>query len=106
LSKNLSLELYIYYNSDVEDDFTEKFKRYIKNWKNIFNIDDCNTLKLIRSDKIDILIDLSGYTEGSRLEVFFNRAAPIQISWLGYLCSTGLKEIDYVFGDNNVITKK
>ena len=106
LSKNLNLELYIYYNSDVEDDFTEKFKRYIKNWKNIFNIDDCNTLKLIRSDKIDILIDLSGYTEGNRLEVFFNRAAPIQISWLGYLCSTGLKEIDYVFGDNNVITKK
>jgi len=106
LSKNLNLELYIYYNSDVEDYFTEKFKRYIKNWKNIFNIDDCNTLKLIRSDKIDILIDLSGYTRGNRLEVFFNRAAPIQISWLGYLCSTGLKEIDYVFGDNNVITKK
>ena len=106
LSKNLNLELYIYFNSDVEDDFTEKFKRYIKNWKNIFNIDDCNTLKLIRSDKIDILIDLSGYTAGNRLEVFFNCAAPIQISWCGYLCSTGLKEIDYVFGDNNVITKK
>ena len=106
LSKNLNLELYIYYNSDVEDYFTEKFKRYIKNWKNIFNIDDCNTLKLIRSDKIDILIDLSGYSKGNRLEVFFNRAAPIQISWLGYLCSTGLKEIDYVIGDNNVITKK
>ena len=106
LSKNLNLELYIYYNSDVEDDFTEKFKRYIKNWKNIFNIDDYNTLKLISSDKIDILIDLSGYSKGNRLEVFFNRAAPIQISWLGYLCSTGLKEIDYVFGDNNVITKK
>ena len=106
LSKNLNLELYIYHNSDLEDHFTEKFKRYIKNWKNIFNIDDCNTLKLIRSDKIDILIDLSGHTEGNRLEVFFNCAAPIQISWLGYLCSTGLKEIDYVFGDNNVITKK
>jgi predicted O-linked N-acetylglucosamine transferase (SPINDLY family) len=40
------------------------------------------------------------------LEVFFNRAAPIQISWIGYLCSTGLKEIDYVFGDNNVITRE
>ena len=106
LSKNLNLELYIYYNSDVEDDFTEKFKRYIKNWKNIFNIDEYNTLKLISSDKIDILIDLSGYSKGNRLEVFFNRAAPIQISWLGYLCSTGLKEIDYVIGDNNVITKK
>lgn len=106
LSKNVNFDLYIYHNSELEDHFTEKFKRYIKNWKNIFNIDDSSTLKLIRSDKIDILIDLSGYSKGNRLEVFFNRAAPIQISWIGYLCSTGLKEIDYVFGDNNVITKK
>ena len=106
LSKNLNFELYIYYNSEVEDYITEKFKKCINNWKNVFKIDDHNLLKIIRSDKIDILIDLSGYTIGNRLEVFFNRAAPIQISWLGYLCSTGLKEIDYVFGDNNVITKK
>ena len=106
LSKNLNFDLYIYHNSEVEDYITEKFKKCISNWKNVFKIDDHNLLKIIRSDKIDILIDLSGYTKGNRLEVFFNRAAPIQVSWVGYLCSTGLKEIDYVFGDNNVITKK
>jgi predicted O-linked N-acetylglucosamine transferase (SPINDLY family) len=106
LSNNLNFNLYIYYNNEVEDYVTEKFKKYVKNWKGVFKIDDYNLIKIIRSDKIDILIDLSGYSKGSRLEVFFNRAAPIQISWLGYLCSTGLKEIDYVFGDNNVVTKK
>ena len=106
LSNDSNFELYIYYNSEVEDYVTEKFKKFIKNWKRVFNISDHNLLKIIRTDKIDILIDLSGYSKGNRLEVFFNRAAPIQISWLGYLCSTGLKEIDYVFGDNNVITKK
>lgn len=106
LSKNLNFDLYIYHNSELEDYITEKFKKFISNWKNVFKIDDHNLLKIIRSDKIDILIDLSGYTAGNRLEVFFNRAAPIQVSWVGYLCSTGLKEIDYVFGDNNVITKK
>jgi predicted O-linked N-acetylglucosamine transferase (SPINDLY family) len=106
LSNNLNFDLYIYYNNEVEDYVTEKFKKYVKNWKGVFKINDYNLIKIIRSDKIDILIDLSGYSKDSRLEVFFNRAAPIQISWLGYLCSTGLKEIDYVFGDNNVITKK
>ena len=106
LSNNLNFDLYIYYNSEVEDYVTEKFKKYVKNWRSVFKINDYNLIKIIRSDKIDILIDLSGYSKADRLEVFFNRAAPIQISWLGYLCSTGLKEIDYVFGDNNVITKK
>ena len=106
LSNDSNFELYIYYNSEAEDYVTEKFKKFIKNWKRVFNISDHNLLKIIRSDKIDILIDLSGYSKGNRLEVFFNRAAPIQISWLGYLCSTGLKEIDYIFGDNNVLTKQ
>jgi protein O-GlcNAc transferase len=106
LSNDSNFELYIYYNSEVEDYVTEKFNKFIKNWRRVFNINDHNLLKIIRSDKIDILIDLSGYSKGNRSEVFFNRAAPIQISWLGYLCSTGLKEIDYVFGDNNVLTKK
>jgi predicted O-linked N-acetylglucosamine transferase (SPINDLY family) len=106
LSNNSNFDLYIYYNSEVVDYVTEKFKKFIKNWKRVFNINDNNLLKIIRSDKIDILIDLSGYSKGNRSEVFFNRAAPIQISWLGYLCSTGLKEIDYIFGDNNVLTKK
>jgi predicted O-linked N-acetylglucosamine transferase (SPINDLY family) len=106
LSNDSNFELYIYYNSEVDDHITEKFKKYVKNWRSVFKIDNYNLIKIIRSDKIDILIDLSGYSKADRMEVFFNRAAPIQISWLGYLCSTGLKEIDYVFGDNNVITKK
>lgn len=106
LSNDSNFELYIYYNSEADDYITEKFKKYVKNWRRVFKIDDYNLIKIIRSDKIDILIDLSGYSKGDRVEVFFNRAAPIQISWLGYLSSTGLKEIDYVFGDNNALTKK
>lgn len=106
LSKDLSLQLYIYYNNDIEDFITTEFKQYVMIWKNVYNLDDYALLNTIKSDQIDILIDLSGHSKGNRLEVFFNKPAPIQASWVGYLASTGLKEIDYIIADKNSITEK
>jgi predicted O-linked N-acetylglucosamine transferase (SPINDLY family) len=48
---------------------------------------------------------LAGFSEGGRLPVFFNKPAPIQISWAGYLASTGMIEIDYVIADKYSITQ-
>jgi predicted O-linked N-acetylglucosamine transferase (SPINDLY family) len=49
----------------------------------------------IRGDRIDILIDLSGHTPGSRLWAMARRPAPVQVSYLGYPCTTGLKSIGH-----------
>jgi len=62
-------------------------------------MDDAALAELIRKDHIDVLIDLSGHTAGSRLTVFARRPAPVLVSWLGYFATTGLPYIDAVLLD-------
>ena len=106
LSKETNFDLYAYCNSEKEDLITEKIKSYFKNWNVVYDFNDSRLLEKIKSDNIDILVDLSGHSKGNRLEVFFNKPAPIQVTWAGYLASTGLKEIDYIIADKNSITEK
>ena len=66
-------------------------------------MDNLQIIKKIKQDNIKILVDLSGYSGGNRIEVFFNKPAQVQVSWAGYLASTGLKEIDYIIADENSV---
>ena len=70
-----------------------------KKWTEIFDKSDNEVFDIIVNDKIDILVDLSGHTQGNRLTVFAKKPAPIQISWLGYPNTTELSSIDYRFTD-------
>jgi len=106
LSEQPNFELYAYSNSEKEDFVTQKLKNFLKGWKTVYNLNDHALFETIKSNQIDILVDLSGHSKGNRLEVFFNKPSPIQVSWVGYLASTGLKEIDYVIADENSITEK
>ena len=67
------------------------------------NNQDC--VKIIQNNKINILIDLMGYTFSKRLEIFNSRVAPIQISWLATCNTVGFDTIDYLIADNNLIPK-
>ena len=60
----------------------------------------------IKRHKIDILIDLNGYTKGMRLEVFAARPAPVQVTGIGFPSTTGAKFFDYVLVDKVVAPKK
>ena len=70
-----------------------------------FRFTDCSrdavedSVRRIRDDAIDILIDLNGYTTHARSEIFAHRPAPVQINWLGYLGTLGAPWYDYVLTD-------
>jgi predicted O-linked N-acetylglucosamine transferase (SPINDLY family) len=58
-----------------------------------------------RNDMLDIAIDMKGFTRGNRLEMFEKRVAPVQIAYLGYPGTTGLRAMDYMIGDEVTIPK-
>lgn len=102
--KNFSdIKLYAYSNNDYEDDKTKEFKNIFNKFDNIFNCSDDYLIKKIVEDKVNILIDLSGYSSLNRLSVFLAKPAPIQMIAFGYAQTTGLKEVDYFLADQKLI---
>ncbi len=93
------VEVYCYSNHAVADEVTLRLKLLAPHWREIAEQTDEAVVELIRQDGIDILVDLAGHTAGNRLGVFMHKPAPVQASWLGYLCTTGLRSIDYRITD-------
>lgn len=88
-------EVHCFYNNSNHDDTTQELISLADRWHTISNLSDTDTVKLIENLGIDLLIDLNGLTHGHRLSVFARKPAPIQLTWLGYLGTTGLKTMDY-----------
>ena len=89
-------EFEVYAFSMTNEDFmTERLKPYFDHWHDVRKLDDNALFSLIRRERIDILVDLSGHTFHNRLPVFGMRAAPVQCTWIGNPGTTGLKEMDY-----------
>lgn len=78
---------------------TDIFNNKLK-FKLIKNMSAHQASQLINDDNIDILLDLSGHTSHNRLDVFSLKPAPIQITYIGYPFTTGLKEMDYRITDS------
>jgi predicted O-linked N-acetylglucosamine transferase (SPINDLY family) len=91
-------EVFLYSGVTGEDATTEAFRRGAQ-WRRIVELSDQEVSDLVRSDGIDILVDLSAFSAGNRLLVFARKPAPIQVSAWGYAVSTGLPTIDYHFSD-------
>ncbi len=87
--------------SDVRhpDGTTEELKTLADEWRESSGMPDQDFVNLVRRDAVDILVDLSGHTAGNRLVAFGRRAAPVQVSYLGYGNTTGLENMDYRITD-------
>ena len=93
------IELFAYPTHLKEDELTARIKPYFAAWKPLPGKNDEVDAGRIHDDRIQVLIDLSGHTDRNRLPLFAWKPAPIQVSWLGYFASTGVKEIDYLIAD-------
>ena len=93
------LEVYCYYNHPQHDSITQRIRQMVDHWVPCKSLSDDNLAERIRSDGIDILIDLSGHTGHNRLLTFAKKPAPVQITWLGYPGTTGLAAMDYRLTD-------
>ncbi|MBL8630425.1 MAG: tetratricopeptide repeat protein [Rhodospirillaceae bacterium] len=71
----------------------------VTDWRRVADVTDANLAADIAATQIDILIDMNGHTAGHRLGVFARKPAPIQMTWLGYVGSTGLPTMDYIIAD-------
>ena len=88
---------------NLDDVSQNELRDLADEWFDVNNLNNQQIVELIQLKKINILFDLIGYTSSERLEIFNSRVAPIQISWLAYLNTTGLDTIDYLLVDNNLI---
>ena len=88
------------------DESTEKLMPLFDNWIVVGEKTDQETINIIQGSKIDILIDLAGLWSANRISIFNTRICPLQISWLGYNNSTGLKEVDFILADINTVKEE
>ena len=88
-----------YYTDTVEDPTTARFREAADRWRPIGSLSDEALAQQVRADEIDILVDLSGHTNGHRLGVFARRPAPVQVTGWGHCTGTGMAQMDALLVD-------
>ncbi len=92
-------QIVAYSDTKKADHVTESIKALCDLWRDSSEDNDDKLAGQISADRVDILVDLNGHSGGNRLNVFAKHVAPIQLSWLGYPSTTGLKNIAYRITD-------
>jgi len=91
------------FGSHEPDRMTERLRGAFDRFLDVRSRSDREVAQVSRELEIDIAVDLMGYTQNSRPGVFAHRAAPLQVSYLGYAGTMGAPYIDYIVADRTVI---
>jgi predicted O-linked N-acetylglucosamine transferase (SPINDLY family) len=93
------LSLHLYSAATSHDAMSRWFQTQAAGWRHVAGMDDEALAHQIRSDGIDVLIDLTGHTANHRLLAFARRPAPVQATWLGYFDTSGMAAMDFLIAD-------
>ncbi len=92
-------EVFCYSGVRNPDAVTERFKAVADHWHDTCEQSDEQFAAMVRDDRIDILVDLTGHIGRNRLLVFARKPAPVQVTYLGYQNTTGMTAMDYRLTD-------
>lgn len=100
-----TVEIFAYYCGEprTNDATQERIKNAVDCWRDINALDDVQAAKLIAADKIDILIDVNGYTKHARTKIFAYRPAPVIVNFCGFPGSTASSFHNYIIADDHII---
>ena len=93
------VEIVLYSDAVTQDEYSGRLRSQAALWRDTAALDDEALAALVRSDGIDILVDLTGHTPGHRLLAFARRPAPVQMTWNGYPNTTGMHAMGYRITD-------
>jgi predicted O-linked N-acetylglucosamine transferase (SPINDLY family) len=99
----LPCALVAYNDRSGKEAMTRRFQQAFHEWRDVSSVHNNTLIEQIRRDRIDVLFDLAGHTRGLRLPVFAARPAPVQITWLGYQGTTGMRAMDYLLADRHLV---
>lgn len=92
-------EIFCYSDVTTPDEVTAELKAGADHWRETAAQNHAQLAASIRSDRIDVLVDLALHTAGNRLPAFARKPAPVQLSFAGYPGRTGLDAIDHHLSD-------
>lgn len=96
-----AFEVFCYSDVKLPDETTVRLRGYADQWRDCHGLNDEQLSQQIRQDGIDILVDLTGHISGGkRMLVFARKPAPIQVTYIGYQNTTGMRAMDYRLTDN------
>ena len=97
------VQLYAYACDARHDAISERLQQHTHTWRRVHGLSDAALAQRIADDRLDVLIDLSGFTSHGRPNLMLMRPAPRQLQWLGYFGSLGLPEVDGVIADPHCV---
>ena len=97
--KKQNVEIIMFSDKKNTDNYTKEIKKDSHKWIDIHSLENFSVAEKIKRNELDLLFDLSGITNGRRRDLYVHKLALKTISWMGWLASTGIPNIDHIYGD-------